>query len=73
MKRSDAKLSRRAMLAKLGLAAGAIYAAPVLLQIGEAKASSFSGRGRPRRPRRPIRGDRRSFSRRSFSRRSFSR
>lgn len=70
MKRSDAKFSRRAMLAKLGLAAGAIYAAPVLLQIGEAKASSFSGRGRPRRP---IRGDRRSFSRRSFSRRSFSR
>lgn len=70
------KVSRRAMLAKLGLAAGAIYAAPVLLQIGEAKASSFSGRGRGRRRdgwRRPIRGDRRSFSRRSFSRRSFSR
>lgn len=64
------KVTRRVMLAKLGLAAGAIYAAPALLQISEAKASSFSGRGRPRRP---IRGDRRSFSRRSFSRRSFSR
>jgi hypothetical protein len=68
------KVSRRAVLARLGLAAGAIYAAPVLLQLGEAKASSFSGRGRRRDGwRRPIRGDRRSFSRRSFSRRSFSR
>lgn len=67
------KVSRRAMLAKLGLAAGAIYAAPVLLQIGEAKASSFSGRKRRDGWRRPIRGERRSFSRRSFSRRSFSR
>ena len=67
------KISRRAMLAKLGLAAGAIYAAPVLLQIGEAKASSFSGRGGRDGWRRPVRGERRSFSRRSFSRRSFSR
>lgn len=66
------KVSRRAMLARLGLAAGAIYAAPMLLQLGEAKASSFSGRRRDGW-RRPIRGERRSFSRRSFSRRSFSR
>lgn len=47
-------LSRRAMLMRLGLAAGAAYAAPVLLKLGEAHASSFSarsfsGRRRPRR------------------------
>ena len=54
-------LSRRGMLMKLGLgvaAATVAYSAPVMLQLGEAKASSFSGRRRPRRPGRP----RRSFS-----------
>jgi hypothetical protein len=58
-------LSRRGLLVRLGLAATAAYVAPVMLQLGEAKASSFSGgRRRVRRARR--RGTRRasiSFSR----------
>lgn len=52
----EAKIvTRRQMLKRLGLAATAIYAAPVLLQLSEARASSFSGpdssgpRGRRRR------------------------
>lgn len=50
-------VSRRGVLAKLGLAAVAVYSAPVLLQLGEARASgfsggSYSGRGRGRRRRR---------------------
>ncbi len=49
-------VSRRSLLAKLGLGAAAVYAAPVLLQLNPASASgysggSFSGR-RQRRPRR---------------------
>ena len=54
----EGNVSRRAMLMRLGLAATAAYAAPVLLKLGEAHASSFS-RSRPsrsfsgrRRPRR---------------------
>lgn len=49
---TEKKLSRRAMLGRLGLAAAAVYTAPVLLNLSEAKASSFSGRsfsGRRRR------------------------
>ena len=42
-KRGEAGFSRRAMLTRLGLAAGAAYSAPVLLRLGEAHASSFSG------------------------------
>lgn len=38
-------MTRRAMLAKLGLAAAAIYVAPVALELNQARASSFSGRG----------------------------
>ena len=41
--RADVALTRRKMLMRLGLAATAIYAAPALLQLSEAKASSFSG------------------------------
>lgn len=37
------RLDRRAVLMRLGLAAGAIYAAPVLLQLSEARASGGSG------------------------------
>lgn len=56
----EAELSRRAMLTRLGLAAGAAYSAPVLLRLGEAQAGSssrsrpgrsFSGRGRRSRRR----------------------
>ncbi|WP_218062372.1 hypothetical protein, partial [Paracoccus haeundaensis] len=45
---SDIRLSRRGLLAKLGLAAGAagaIYAAPTLVGFGAAHASGASGRG----------------------------
>ncbi|TNB85607.1 hypothetical protein, partial [Paracoccus marcusii] len=44
---SDIRLSRRGLLAKLGLAAGAagvIYAAPTLVGFGAAHASGASGR-----------------------------
>ena len=57
--RSTAKdapdLNRRRLLARLGLAASAAYAAPVLLRLSEARASggSFSGgRGSGRGSRR---------------------
>ncbi|MCG6122628.1 MAG: hypothetical protein MEP57_07970 [Microvirga sp.] len=46
-------LTRRAMFLKLGLAAGAVYLAPVALSVSEARASGYS---------------RASFSRASFSR-----
>ena len=36
------EVTRRQMLMRLGLAATAVYAAPVLLQLSEARASSFS-------------------------------
>ncbi len=61
-KPKEAGLSRRAMLTRLGLAATAAYAAPVLLRLGEAHASSFSGSRRSFSGRR--RGGRR---RRSFT------
>lgn len=35
-------MSRRRILGRLGLAAAAAYAAPVALNIGQARASSFS-------------------------------
>jgi hypothetical protein len=35
-------LSRRTLLARLGLATGVAYAAPVMLKLSEARASSFS-------------------------------
>lgn len=41
--RKSANVTRRQMLMRLGLAAGAIYAAPVLLQLSEARASGPSG------------------------------
>ena len=56
---SETAISRRIMLKRLGLAATAAYAAPVMLSLGEARASSFSGSrgsrsfsGRGRRSRR---------------------
>lgn len=42
-KPEDSGVSRRAMLMKLGLAATAAYAAPVLLRLGDAHASGGSG------------------------------
>lgn len=49
-------LTRRRMLMRLGLAATAIYAAPVLLQLSEARASGPSGGlGRVRTIRRRVR------------------
>lgn len=62
-KPGEAGLSRRAMLTRLGLAAGAAYSAPVLLRLGEAQAGS--GRSRPGRSfsgRRGRRSRRRSFT-----------
>jgi len=59
----DLRLSRRRMLARLGLVAGAAYVAPVMLQLGEAKASGRSGRGSFSGRRRPRPRPRRSFSR----------
>ena len=41
--RKNGEVTRRQMLTRLGLAAGAIYAAPVLLQLSEARASDSSG------------------------------
>lgn len=60
-------VSRRRLLARLGLAATAIYAAPAMLELTPAKASGFSGRGSGGGRRR-----RRSYSRSRGSRRSFS-
>jgi len=61
-------VTRRHMLRRLGLVAGAIYAAPVLLQLSEARASGASGSRdsgpSDRRTRRPA-YDRRRLS--SFS------
>lgn len=47
-------ITRRRVLQRLGLAATAVYAAPVLLKLSEARASSFSGPSSsdPRRRRR---------------------
>lgn len=41
----EGDVSRRTMLMRLGLAATAVYAAPVLLKLGEAHASGGSGGG----------------------------
>ena len=64
-KDSKPDLSRRRLLARLGLAAGAAYVAPTLLQLTPAHASGFSrgsGYSRPSYSRpsfsRPSRGDR---------------
>lgn len=40
-------LSRRALLRRIGLAAGAVYVAPVMLHIGAAQASTVSRASRP--------------------------
>ncbi len=65
-------MTRRRILMRLGLAAGAVYAAPVMLKLSEAKASSFSAGSRsgpsvsrPRKPRvqKPGSGRMTSFSR----------
>ncbi len=67
-KAKEAGLSRRAMLARLGLVATAAYSAPVLLRLGEAQAGS-SGRSRPgrSRPRRSFSGRGGRSRRRSFT------
>lgn len=52
-------LTRRGLLAKLGLAVTAAYAAPVLMQLSEARASDASG---PRRRVRVRQGTRRANS-----------
>lgn len=57
-------LTRRRLLTRLGLASGAAYVAPTLLQLTPAHASGFSRGSGYSRP---------SFSRASFSRPSFSR
>lgn len=49
-KSRDERLSRRAMLSRLGLAATAVYTAPVLLKLGEARASGVSGHSAHSRP-----------------------
>ncbi|MGF1621182.1 MAG: hypothetical protein ACFCUR_11265 [Rhodomicrobiaceae bacterium] len=68
-------MTRRGMLMRLGLAAGAVYAAPVMLKLSEAKASSVSAGSRsgpsvsgPRKPqktrvRKPASSRSTSFSR----------
>jgi len=77
-------LSRRTLLARLGLAAGVAYVAPVMLKLSEARASgfsSFSGSGVRRRRRVQTQGHRahgqvqthvRKRRRRRHVRRSFS-
>lgn len=57
-------LSRRRLLTRLGLAAGAAYVTPTLLQLTPAHASGFSRGSGYSRP---------SYSRPSYSRASFSR
>jgi hypothetical protein len=47
--------TRRKLLLRLGLAASALYVAPALLQLGRARASSFSASFRPQRQRRAAR------------------
>ena len=71
--KQNAGLSRRAMLARLGLVATAAYSAPVLLKLGEAQAGSSSksrpGRSRPgrSRPGRSFSGRANRSRRRSFT------
>lgn len=53
---ADPLLSRRQMLARLGLAAGAGYAAPTLIGLGESHAQGNNSRpSRPSRSSRPSR------------------
>lgn len=66
---TTAGLSRRAMLARLGLVATAAYSAPVLLKLGEAQAGSSSRSG-PSRSGPSFSGSKRSGSKRSDSRRA---
>jgi hypothetical protein len=66
---ADAAITRRRMLMKLGLAAGAMYAAPMLVPLSEARASSgpsgpSGSRGRGHRRRR----GQHSWTKPSFSR-----
>lgn len=42
---SDKTISRRAMLLRMGLLAGAVYAAPSVTTLGAARASGASGGG----------------------------
>ena len=62
----QATMTRRRMLMRLGLAATALYAAPVILQLSEARASGASKASFSRG------GKRRKSSRRSRSANSFS-
>lgn len=64
--KQNAGLSRRAMLARLGLVATAAYSAPVLLRLGEAQAGS-SGNSRPGKSRPGRSKPGRSRPSRSFS------
>jgi hypothetical protein len=57
-KTNQPTISRRRMLTRLGLTATALYAAPVMLQLSNARASDFTGA---------------SVTRPSYSRPSFSR
>ena len=50
-------VDRRTALAKLGLAAGAAYVAPLLTPLSDAKAQGGPPWGRPSRPSRPSRPD----------------
>lgn len=65
-------LSRRRLLTRLGLAAGAAYVAPTMLQMTPAKASGRSGYSRPSYSRpsfsRPSRRDRARDDRRYYER-----
>jgi hypothetical protein len=45
MAQDDTTLTRRRLLARLGLASGLAYVAPVMLHLGAAHASEASGRG----------------------------
>ena len=72
MPKHQEKLSRRKLLARAGLAAGAVYVAPVMIGFGAASASGISRASRPSRPSRASRPSRpsrpRGFDRRRISR-----
>lgn len=55
MSKHEEKLSRRKLLARIGLAAGAVYVAPAMIGLGAASASGVS---RVSRASRPSRGSR---------------
>jgi hypothetical protein len=52
VKEEASVFTRRKMLGRLGLVAGALYAAPTLSNLGEARASGRRGRSDDRRRRR---------------------